>query len=456
MLDPDGVPIADGPTDEWEPDVVWNGSAFVVAWTAPVANGADIRVERLTPDLQTIGPDDLNFAAASFAQTGVSLAVEGTTTVAIYTDARDQDDGDGTNIYMNRLTANGEMLDDGFAIATGSVNQVAGGVAGSPTGVLATRTAMEGGASGVEPVVHARRFIGGAPAGPVLDIAADGDAPRVAWGPNGYLVAWKELQQDVLADVVGRYVSGQAVPSTPFAITTGAKSEDLTAVAATDDGYFVTASAKGVTGGAGLDVLGIPRRRPVRLDDPPIHLATPREPRTSPPSSTPAPGSSPSGPEEDAATGWDIRIGRMGSDGHLEDGAGLPVAETAGDERLPSVGWNGSAALVTWWMTPIPWADARSSDEPGRHAGGCCERPGTGTCNSAPRSRAMAAASRWPGSPARPDAERDPAADVRPGRERRRPVDGPRLPCLRCAGGDRTARRWLSRRVVDDGSRRPG
>ncbi len=353
VLDPDGVPIGDSQVDEWQPDVAWNGSAWVVAWTAMVANGSDIRVERLTPDLQTIGPSDLSFAASSYAQTNVALAVEGTTTVAIYTDARDSDTGDGTNVYMNLLSESGGMLDDGFPIVTGTVDQVAGGVAASPSGVLATWTAFEGGASGVEPVVHARRFIGGAPAGPALEIAASGEMPSVAWGPDGYLVAWDVVVND-RADVMARPVSLQAVAGDVFSVTSGVESENLASVGAGDGGYLVTATDKGSYGGAGLDVLGIRVDGSTVLDDPPLRFATAARSQDDPALVDVGGSLVAVWAEQDRDTGWDIRMGRLSSDGALLDGEGSVVAGSPGAERFPSVGWDGSRVLVTWWDDADP------------------------------------------------------------------------------------------------------
>ena len=353
VLDPDGVPIGNTQLDEWQPDVAWNGSAWVVAWTAMVGNGSDIRVERLTSDLETIGPSDLSFAASSYAQSNVALAVEGTTTVAIYTDARDSDTGDGTNVYMNLLSESGGMLDDGFPIATETVNEVAGGVAASPSGVLATWTAFEGGASGVEPVVHARRFIGGSPAGPALDIAGSGEVPSVAWGPDGYLVAWDAVEDDA-ADIMGRLVSLQAVAGDVFPITSGTQSENLAAIAAGDGGYLVTATDKHSHGGAGLDALGIRLDGPTVLDIPPLRFATAARPQDDPVLVDVGGSLVAVWAEEDVDTGWDIRMGRLSPDGVLLDGDGAVVAGTSGVERFPSVGWDGSRVLVTWWDDADP------------------------------------------------------------------------------------------------------
>ncbi len=348
VLDPDGVPIGAGIVDEGQPDVAWNGSAWVVAWTAMVGNGSDIRVERLTADLETIGPNDNNFAASSFAQSNVSLAVDGTTTVAIYTDARDSDTGDGTNIYMNLLDASGGMLDDGFPIVTGTVNQVAGGVAASPSGVLATWTAFEGGASGVEPVVHARRFIGGSPAGPGVTIAGSGEMPRVSWGSDGYLVAWNTVVDDD-SKVMGRMVSLQVVAGDPFSITSGMESENVAAVAASGPGYFVTATDKDFNGGAGRDVLGIRVVHGAVLDELPIRFATAARNQRDPALVDVGTSLVAVWAEEDEDTGWDIRMGRLSADGDPLDGEGVAVAATTAFERFPAVGWDGSHVLVTWW-----------------------------------------------------------------------------------------------------------
>jgi hypothetical protein len=348
VLDPDGVAIGAGPVDDWQPDVAWNGSAWVVAWTAMVGNGSDIRVERLTADLATIGPNDNNFAASSFEQTDVSLAVDGTTTVAVYTDARDSDTFDGTNIYMNLLDENGGMLDDGFPIVTGTVDQVVGGIAASPAGVLVTWTAFEGVAPRTDPAVYAQRFINGSPAGGQVEISPDGESPTLAWGSDGYLVTWNETADDD-TDVMARTVSIQVQLGDPFPITSGMQSESLPSVAAGESGYLVTATDKESSGGAGLDVLGIRVRHESVLDVPPLRFATAARDQRDPAIVDVGGAVVAVWAEEDAETGWDIRMGRLSPAGDLLDADGVVIAGTSAFERFPAVGWDGTHVLVTWW-----------------------------------------------------------------------------------------------------------
>jgi hypothetical protein len=348
VLDPDGVLLAGGVGDQSDPDVAWNGSAFVVAWTTPGANGTDVWIRRLTPELASIGPDGLPFAAASYSQGHVSLTTAGTSVVGIYDDDRDSDIGEGTNVYMNILDENGGMLDDGFAIATGAGDQRAGDVAASPAGVLATWTSYDTGASGVEPRPMARRFQGTFPSGQVQEIAPAGRAPTVAWGADGYLVAWSEVADD-RADVVGRMVSLQVVLGDPFPITDDPASEDVVAVAASGSDYLVAATDKPSTGGAGEDILAVRVADAARLDDPPIRPATAARPQESPVVVEAGGTRVAVWAEQDTATGWDVRMGRIADDGSLLDGIGVPVATGADDERLPAVAWNGSRLLVAWF-----------------------------------------------------------------------------------------------------------
>ena len=348
VLDPDGILLAGGVGDQSDADVAWNGSAFVVAWTTPGANGTDVWIRRLTPELASIGPDGLPFAAASYSQGHVSLATDGTSVVGIYDDDRDSDIGEGTNVYMNILDENGGMLDDGFAIATGAGDQRAGDVAASPAGVLATWTSYDTGASGVEPRPMARRFQGTSPSGQVQELAPSGRASTVAWGADGYLVAWSEVADD-RSDVVGRTVSIQVVLGDPFPITDDAASEDVVAVAASGSDYLVAATDKPSTGGAGRDVLAIRVADAAALDDPPLRPAKAARPQESPVVAEAGGTRVAVWAEQDETTGWDVWMGRIADDGSLLDGVGLPVATGPDDERLPSVAWNGSRLLVAWF-----------------------------------------------------------------------------------------------------------
>lgn len=370
VIDSPATPIGNSIVDEGQPDVAWNGSAWVVAWTAFVSNGSDIRVERLDTDLHTIGPDDLSFAASSYAQTDVSLAVEGTTTWAIYTDARDSDTGDGLNVYMNFLTADGQMQDDGFPIVTGPLDQLAGGIAASPSGVLATWTSQEDDPPLLEPVVRARRFQDGVPSGAAVVIAPAGRSPRVAWGSDGYLVAWDDRVDDE-ADVMARTVSIQVELGDPYPVTTGDASENVAAVAGGADD-LVLATEKPSYGGAGTAVLAVRTVHGDVFDNPPISLGMAAPTQWDPAIVDIGGGSfAVAWSELHPDTGWDIRFGRLTAAGALVDGPGSTVAGSAADEMDPSIGWDGTHVLVSWWDDVDPGGRmvVRAFDPDGTAAG---------------------------------------------------------------------------------------
>ena len=348
VLDPDGVPISSAAGNQWDADAVWNGSAFVVAWTADGAGGSDIWVVRLTPQLANVGPNPMFFAAASYEQSRVSLTVDGTTAVAVYTDYRDEDEGQGSNVYMNLLSINGEMHDNGFPIATGPGDQVAGGVAASTSGVLVTWSSARDGTAGAAPRVRGQRVNGTALAGPVVEISGDGTGPTAEWGPDGYLVVWRELDAESDADAIARLVSVDGVAGDPFAVTSGAESEDVAAVAADESGYLVTASKKDYTGGAGLDVLAVRVTDATPRDDPPLHVATAAREQQAPSLIRAGSDWVAAWSEYDVQTGWVIRMGRADDTGTRIDGAGTTVAAGTRDQRFPVLAWNGSRLLVVW------------------------------------------------------------------------------------------------------------
>ena len=63
-LDPNGIAISTRPELEWEPEVSFDGTNYLVAWTDSTAsNRSDVRAARVSPDGEVLDPDGIVLTA---------------------------------------------------------------------------------------------------------------------------------------------------------------------------------------------------------------------------------------------------------------------------------------------------------------------------------------------------------------------------------------------------------
>ena len=113
-LDPDGIAVSTRPGLEWDPEVSFDGTNYLVAWTDSTSfNRNDVRAARVSLDGQVLDPDGIVLTAQEpFGGNRPHIAFDGTNYLVVY-----------ENCYCMRgvrVTPEGTILDPGgFSIASG-------------------------------------------------------------------------------------------------------------------------------------------------------------------------------------------------------------------------------------------------------------------------------------------------------------------------------------------------
>lgn len=174
VLDPLGLLIAETAENASDPDVLFDGTRFVVVWAdgRPRA-GADIYGARVATDGTVLDPEGFAVCTATGSQTAPSLAFDGTNYLVAFED--DRGPAVQTDIYAARFDSAGTALD--------------------PDGVL---------------------------------VVVEGSHPAAAFGSSRYLVTW-----DSSGDVEGARIDpdGRVVDTTALPIASSAETENASDVA---------------------------------------------------------------------------------------------------------------------------------------------------------------------------------------------------------------------------------
>jgi hypothetical protein len=109
---PQGMPLAAGPGDQFQPAVAWGPDAGVLAWSDDRSNGAtpsltDLFATRIGVDGHRLDPNDLLVTGASGSQSHPSLAWDGTQFDLVWLDQRQG----GALIYGTTLTVRDGLRD---------------------------------------------------------------------------------------------------------------------------------------------------------------------------------------------------------------------------------------------------------------------------------------------------------------------------------------------------------
>jgi hypothetical protein len=184
-MDGRGVRLSTTGASATKPDVVFDGTNFVVAWIA-TANGKDsVITTRVSPDGAVLDFGGINQFNAEGCIDGLDLGIDGAVPLAVWTDCN------SGHVYAARITRGGIM-----ALASVAIAQV------SPDGVIAKNPSVawngktfliaweEGAAIRAARVTSTLDVIDTAP----IAIASNGSRPSVAAAGDEFLVAYESNQ----------------------------------------------------------------------------------------------------------------------------------------------------------------------------------------------------------------------------------------------------------------------
>jgi MYXO-CTERM domain-containing protein len=351
ILDPTGIAVAIGSTDQRDPEVAWGGNGWLVAWQEDRAspNIGQIYASRVTANGTVLEPGGLPIATGTDPRSHASVAFDGTSYLVVWQRTLNDDRIEGA-----RVSTSGVVLD---------------------------------------------------PAGIPISVYWPGiGTPAVAYNGTSYLVTWANTTR-----IEGTRVSTAGTVLDPVAIVvfdlgTGVKVPRTPDVASDGTDFFVTwsvntspqriAGARVTAAGAVLDPAGITLSTAPLLDHARVDFGggsyavvwddfvsangdgTVRAARVTPGGAVldPAPGASiGSTPEAQlqpaiafAGAGWlaawtdrrlvnsavanqgDVFAARLAPDFSSFDGSGFLVSAAANDQTNPAIAYNGAIYLAVW------------------------------------------------------------------------------------------------------------
>jgi len=352
VLDPAGVVVSVYSNNQYEPDIAFDGVNFMVVWH-DYRGGVypDIYGARVDTAGGVLDPDGIPVSVHANEQAWVDVALDGAEYLLVWEDQRD---GVNWDIFGTRIDANGTILDlDGIAISTAAGRQERPAVTyGGGRFFVAWSDYRDS-----QWDIYGTRV---STAGVVEDDAAEGIAiskptntqsrPDVAYGGGYFLTVWQDNRGGVY-DIYGARVAaatGALADAGGIAISTAINEQTNPAVAFngtrflavwedTRGGAYDVYASRVQTTGAVQDAAGLAvstaaadQEKPVVASDGATWLVAWQDERNS------------------GTTGVDIYGARVADNGTISDPSGIAICDTATDQLLPDVVYNGGYYLAVW------------------------------------------------------------------------------------------------------------
>lgn len=218
VLDPTGIPVSICPTDQGNPDIVFNGTNCFIVWHREITGPlADIYGAHVAPDGTVLDPDGIVISAASDTQEYPAVAFDGVNYLVVWQDRRV---GRWYDIYGARVDTDGRVLDpDGVIISEAGWSQKLPDVAFDGSNYLVVWYDKRDGLS--NDIYGARLNTDGGvlePSGIPISTATDHQTgAAVVFDGVDYLVAWKDHRNGSF-DTYGTRVSTGGVVRDPGGI----------------------------------------------------------------------------------------------------------------------------------------------------------------------------------------------------------------------------------------------
>ena len=245
VLDPEGIPVSNGPGDPATPHVASNGTDFFVAWNDNRDNTWLVYGTRVEASGKVTHPGGLSMAVNRVFHLTPRVASNGTDFLVVWNGLGIMGDMD---VYGRRISSAGQFMDttDLAITATQNVEERSPAVASNGTNYLVVWDDFR---SGVTINIHGARVSN---AGVVLDSNGlqltngtgvnDQVAPAVASNGTDFLVTWLDWRNSTSRDLYGARVAsnGTVVDVNGVAIGTHPNyAESTPSVSANGGDYFV-------------------------------------------------------------------------------------------------------------------------------------------------------------------------------------------------------------------------
>jgi hypothetical protein len=209
VLDPDGIPISTAEGQEYDPSLAFDGSRFLVVWTASGSGFGDIYGARIATTGKVLDPKGFVISSGSKGRSDPAVAFDGTR----YLIAWSEEAPDAYDIFAARVSPAGKTLDPkAIRISRGGHAWEAPTVAFGDENYLVAWTDWE---TGYYQEIRGTRV---SPDGTVLDPGGlviarsenDNSGQLVAFDGSNYLVVWSGTPEE---EVEGDFTSTGGVYS---------------------------------------------------------------------------------------------------------------------------------------------------------------------------------------------------------------------------------------------------
>jgi len=256
VVDPEGIAISASAGNQERPDVVWNGTGWLVVWhDFRAGETADIYAARVDTNGSLIDADGIVVSNAEFSQMHPRVSWNGTNHFVVWDDGRNGVDSD---ILGARVELNGSVLDaSGITISKEANNQATPAVSWGGTNFLVVWADFRGGSGTSSDIFGARVNSSGAlqdNRGVSISGSSDNQStPDVVWNGTSWMVVWEDFRPANSSDVYGARVATNAnvQDSSGIAINTASGQQSAPSVQWDGANHFVT-----WTDGTAIDVYG--------------------------------------------------------------------------------------------------------------------------------------------------------------------------------------------------------
>jgi len=294
VLDPSGIAISTAADDQGYPQIVFDGTNYLVVWQDNRGGSYDIYGTRVSAGGNVLDPDGIAISTAANDQLFPEIAFDGTNCLIVWEDLR----SGFPDIYGARVNSGGSVLDTGgIAISTVASYQWFPAIASDGTDYLVAWDDNRGGSSW--DIYGTRVSAGGSvldPDGIAISTAANiqGDL-AIAFDETNYLVVWVDLRSGSSYDIYGARVnaSGSVLDTAGIAISIAAGDQELPAIAFDGTNHLVV--------------------------------------------------------WQDGRSGsYDIYGTRVSAGGNVLDPDGIAISTAEGYQQSPAISFNGTNYLVVW------------------------------------------------------------------------------------------------------------
>ncbi|MEO0071632.1 MAG: hypothetical protein ABIK39_06070, partial [candidate division WOR-3 bacterium] len=348
VLDPQGFAISTASGHQEYPALAFGGNCYFVLWEDGRSGPSDIYGARVTPDKVVLDPNGIFITSGVTQQEFPAASFDGTNYLVVWQDYRNGQTGD---IYGARVNSDGVVLDQtGFAISNATNSQEFPAVAFDGTNYLVV---WQDERKGSEFDIYGARVT---PDGVVIDsngipisTATNNQlSPAVAFDGANFLVVWSDRRNGNIGDIYGTRVTpeGIVVDQQGFAISTAVNEQVYPAVAFDGTNYLIVWQDER----SGLFDLYGARVTPGRvvLDPAGIAISTAYTEQVYP--AVAFDGTNYLVVWQDKRNGFlpDIYAARVTPTGSVLDQEGIAVCNAINSQEYPMVVFDGVNFLIVW------------------------------------------------------------------------------------------------------------